>query len=120
MLFLKSKTIGNIGETKAVRYLRMKGYKILETNYYTKFGEIDIITQKDECICFIEVKTRQNDKFGEPRDAVNYYKQKKIISVAEYYMATLKHDYNCRFDVIEVKISDNKVKIEHIKNAFWS
>ncbi len=121
MLLFKTKTVGNLGERDAVKFLKKNRYKILEKNYTTKFGEIDIIAEKDGCICFVEVKTRSSEKFGEPRDAVNYNKQKKIISVANYYMLG-KEECSIRFDVIEVRFSKeyNKVmEIEHIENAFW-
>lgn len=122
MLFLKTKTIGNFGENEAEKFLRKNGYKILERNYTTKLGEIDIIAQKDNYICFVEVKTRSNENYGTPRDAVNYHKQKKIISVANYYMLTKNKDMFLRFDVIEVVVNKDKTrveKIEHIEDAFW-
>ena len=122
MLFFKTKTIGNFGENEAEKFLRKNGYKILERNYTTKLGEIDIIVQKDNYICFVEVKTRSNENYGTPRDAVNYHKQKKIISVAKYYMLTKNKDMFLRFDVIEVVVNKDKTKvekIEHIEDAFW-
>lgn len=122
MLFFKTKFLGDFGEKTATKYLRKNRYKILERNFETKYGEIDIIAEKDDVICFIEVKTRRNNKYGEARDAVNIFKQRKIISVAKYYMMNKNCDKNCRFDVIEVYLSESNkkiVKIEHIENAFW-
>lgn len=123
MFFFKSKNIGDMGEKKAVKFLKKKGYSILETNFKTKFGEIDIIAKKDDCICFVEVKTRSSENFGEPREAVNFYKQQKISSVAKFYLMKQKEDMMCRFDVIEVKYDkDDKkfIEINHIEDAFWS
>ena len=77
MFLFKSKSIGDMGERRAVKFLKKKGYKILETNFKTNFGEIDIIARKGDYICFVEVKTRSSDNFGEPREAVNFHKQKK-------------------------------------------
>ena len=122
MFLFKSKTVGDMGEKEAVKFLKKNGYKILETNFKTKFGEIDIIAKKDKYICFVEVKTRSSAKYGEPKEAVNFHKQKKILSVAKYYLAKQKEDTLCRFDVIEVKYNkeNNKVtEINHIKDAFW-
>ena len=122
MFLFKSKNIGDMGEKKAVKFLKKKGYKILETNFKTNFGEIDIIAKKDEYICFVEVKTRSTDDFGEPREAVDFYKQKKITSVAQYYITKQKDDVLCRFDVIEVKYKKENLKIteiNHIEDAFW-
>ena len=122
MFLFKSKNVGDMGEREAVKFLKKKGYKILETNFKTKFGEIDIIAKKDEYICFVEVKTRSTDEFGEPREAVDNRKQHKITSVAKYYI--MNHDdVLCRFDVIEVRYNKETKKIteiNHIEDAFWS
>ena len=80
------------------------------------------MAKKDEYICFVEVKTRSTDDFGEPREAVDFYKQKKITSVAQYYITKQKDDVLCRFDVIEVKYKKENLKIteiNHIEDAFW-
>lgn len=122
MLFFKTKFIGDFGEKAAAGYLKRNRYKILERNFQTKYGEIDIIAEKDDLVCFVEVKTRRNKRYGEPRDAVNIFKQRKIISVAKYYMLSKNTEKNCRFDVVEVYLSETgqKIeKIEHIENAFW-
>ncbi len=122
MFLFKSKNVGDMGERESVKFLKKKGYRILETNFKTKFGEIDIIARKDDYICFVEVKTRSSDNFGEPREAVNFYKQQKISSVANYYIMNQKDDVMCRFDVIEVKYEKETEKIteiNHIEDAFW-
>lgn len=101
----------------AQKYLKEKGYIILETNFTCKFGEIDIIALKNSTLIFIEVKGRKNTDFGYPCEYVTPYKIKKIISAANYYL--LKNQYNdvtCRFDVIE--LISSKKQINHIENAF--
>ena len=113
---MNTRRFGIIGEKIAQDYLRKKGYKILETNFYTKRGEIDIITCKDKCIIFVEVKTRTNLKFGTPAMAVNITKKKRIISSAKTFLFLHKlQNYEIRFDVVEVFISDGKCKINHIE-----
>lgn len=109
---------GIIGENIAVQFLENKGATILERNYWTKFGEIDIIGYFDTTeIVFIEVKSRTNCKYGYPSEAVNIRKQQKIIKTAKYYlMSKCIEDISIRFDVIEVYIKDKKIK--HIINAF--
>ena len=78
------KFLGRAGEVKAVDFLKKKGFKILKTNYKTALGEIDIIAEDDGVVVFIEVKTRTDDSFGVPSEAVNYKKQQKyILSVNE-------------------------------------
>ena len=115
-------TTGSAGEEYAAEVLTRKGYEIITRNYRSRFGEIDIICKNDKFIAFVEVKTRSSEKYGEPKEAVNFHKQKKILSVAKYYLAKQKEDTLCRFDVIEVKYNkeNNKMtEINHIEDAFW-
>ena len=111
----KSCDLGSAGESLAADYLRKNGYGILEKNFRTRFGEIDIIAKYGDTYVFVEVKTRKgNDCYGVPQLAVNFSKQKHLTLAALTYIKkeALKSDY--RFDVIA--ILDNK--IEHIQNAF--
>ncbi len=113
--------IGSIGEQLAVDYLKNKGYYILDRNYRTKLGELDIVAKKNNLIVFIEVKTRTSDKFGVPSEAVNYKKQKTIQKLSQQYILNKNLYDDCwlyRFDVIEVRIKDKKYKVEHIENGF--
>ena len=115
------KLLGGIGEKYAVKYLKKNKYKILEQNYVTHFGEIDIIAKDNDCYVFIEVKTRTSDKFGEPMEAVTPYKQRHVIRSAQSYLMLNQIDENqveIRFDVIEVKSDNGKNEINHVKNAF--
>lgn len=115
---MNKRRFGIIGEKIAQDYLRNKGYKILETNFYTKRGEIDIIAQKDKCIIFVEVKTRTNLKFGTPAMAVNSTKKKHIKNTAKIFLYLNRlSKYDIRFDVVEVFIDDGKCKINHIEGA---
>ena len=117
-----NKEVGAIGEHKASLYLKNHGYKILERNFFAKTGEIDIIAQKDGIVAFVEVKTRMQEVYGKPAEAVNYYKQKNIIKTAQLYLMKCGFEKECRFDVIEVYLKKNvfgyKAKINHIENAF--
>ena len=79
-------TLGKEGEALAVSFCRKKGYRILEKNYRTVFGEIDIIARDGEMIVFIEVKTRTDDTFGYPFEAVDARKREKIRKVALCFM----------------------------------
>lgn len=104
-------------EKIAKEYLLDNKFKILEENFISKFGEIDIIAQKDGRLHFIEVKGRRNLKYGHPKEAVTFTKQKRLISAARYYfMLQGKDDYPCQFDVIEIILE--KREINHIENAF--
>lgn len=104
-------------ENIAKRYLIYKNYEILEINFLSRFGEIDIIAKKDGRLHFIEVKGRRDADYSLPREAVTASKQKKLISTAKYYfMLKGKDDYFCQFDVIEIILNDKK--INYIENAF--
>lgn len=109
--------IGNAYENAAASYLRQKGFLILEQNFYSRFGEIDIVAKDGRYLVFIEVKYRRNDSCGTPLEAVNAKKQKKICRTASYYC--LKNGYAdtvpCRFDVVAIT-GDNV--IAHMENAF--
>ena len=108
---------GQQGEEVAQEYLRKTGYKIIQKNYRTKFAEIDIIAKKDNILSFIEVKSRNNDNFGRPYEAVNGVKIKKIRKNAEIFLSTTDINYDgISFDIIEVFL-ENKT-INHIKSAF--
>ena len=109
------KLLGRVGEKKAGEFLKKKGYKILETNYKTHVGEIDLIATDGETVVFVEVKTRINDDYGAPSQAVNAKKQEKYYKVAtEYLVRNKKMDSQCRFDVVEIENGE----INHILNAF--
>lgn len=108
---------GKYGEKLASRYLKIKGYKILEENYTNKIGEIDIICRTKKNLIFVEVKSRSNSKYGYPREAVDIKKQKKIRRISSLYLLenNLKN-IQFRYDVLEVNL--NTEKINHIENAF--
>lgn len=117
-----NKKIGAAGEKAAAKHLKKKGYKIIDTNYFVRGGEIDIIAHKDGYVVFVEVKTRTNDGFGTPVEAVGYTKQQRIKNAARFYMMN-NGEVDIRFDVIGVlcDVVGNKIKIteiEHIENAF--
>ncbi|MBR5192395.1 MAG: YraN family protein [Clostridia bacterium] len=105
-----------MGENQAVKYLKKQKCKILEKNYKNYIGEIDIICKDKEYTVFVEVKTRVNDSFGAPSEAVNRQKQQKYFKVAtEYLQKRGLLETPCRFDVIEIEDG----KINHIKDAFY-
>lgn len=112
---MKKIVSGKKGERLAIEYIEGRGYKVLEKNFRTPFGEIDIIAKDKNHIVIIEVKRRSSDKFGEPSQAVNHRKQEKLKKLALYYLCRIGKDYPLRFDVIAIKDKE----IEHIENAFY-
>ena len=110
----KQKT-GLSGEDLAARVLKESGYRIIERNFRTIFGEIDIIAIENNDLVFIEVKNRQNRSFGSPQASVNNIKQKHLIKSAVSYIKIKNiQNRNLRFDVFAI----SKKSHEIIKNAF--
>ncbi|HBS47984.1 TPA: YraN family protein [Candidatus Dependentiae bacterium] len=113
-----SKKLGFCGENYVAKFLENKGFKILEQNFRTRFGEIDIIAQKEDVVAFIEVKTRKNLYF-QIASVVTHSKQKKIIATAKRYIVENNiYDKICRFDVATIIYNETKMEIEYIPNAF--
>lgn len=116
-----NKYIGNYGEYLSENYLKENKYIILSKNFRCRNGEIDIICLKDDILCFIEVKSRFNNLFGTPLEAITCYKKNKIIKVANYFIYSNNFfDYYVRFDVIEVFFNTQNTSwtLNHIKDAF--
>ncbi len=114
---------GANGETRVASFLRKSGYKIVKRNYQCRFGEIDIIAEKDEYIVFVEVKTRKKNSIVSPAESVNSYKIQRIIHTAEDYIVKTECSLQPRFDVAEVFVSEDnngnlKYSLNYIKNAF--
>lgn len=109
---------GKAGEKIAKDYLIKNGYRVLETNYRNRLGEIDIITFYNDILVFIEVKSRTNINYGYAYEAVNYKKQRKIINTSLVYIKNKNLDkFQLRYDIIEVYMT-NKLSVNHIENAF--
>ena len=112
------KLLGQEGEDRAAKFLIEQGYRILERNYRTKSGEIDLIALHKDEVVFVEVKTRTSDAFGAPELAVNPRKQRSMIKAALGYIKYKKlHQVPCRFDVVTVSAAAGQ-KVELIRNAF--
>lgn len=111
--------VGKYGEDLVCRHLKKNGYKILERNFRTRFGEIDIIAAKKGHTAFVEVKTRSTDAFGTPAELVGARKQKTIILAAqEYIVQNGGADADFTFDVAEVVLQEDGPAIRYIENAF--
>ena len=119
---MDTKTLGKRGETLATILLMLKGYRIIRRNYRIKSSEIDIIAKKGDTYVFAEVKTRSSDRFSKAVEAVDAFKQRRIIMGAMYFIAGHCEDENARFDIIEVYRNEKSLfcryRINHIKNAF--
>jgi len=109
-----NQAVGKIGEEMAQNFLQKKGYKILEKNFRTRFGEIDLIVSKVDHLRFVEVKTRVGTSKGMPYEAVNYYKIKHLQRACQYFLLkkNLKN-YKLSLDVISIILKTN-LEIEKI------
>ena len=114
--------LGELGEEAAFEFLKKKGYRILEQNYKTPLGEIDIIAQDKEQLVFVEVKSLSDTSYILPQEMLNKKKQEQIIRVAlSYLKAKGLKSADCRFDCVAVVFSLGKEpEIELIKDAFQS
>ena len=127
---MDTKKVGNFGERIAEKYLKDKGYQILDKNYSFRIpgnpqkGEIDIVAKKSDIISFIEVKTLFKSDRGQPpvispEEKVNFGKQRKLVRMAESWLMKKKIPLNSKWqiDVISVRITQGKAKVNHFENA---
>ena len=116
---MQKKELGKKGEEVALRFLKKRGYGIIEKNDVCKLGEMDIIAKEKDTLVFIEVKTRTSTAFGPPQLAVNLSKQRQLSKVALNYLKE-KHleDVKARFDVVAILLGQKGEEIELIKDAF--
>ena len=116
MIILNTREIGNKYEDKSVETLVKEAYRILERNYQNRFGEIDIIAEKNKEIVFVEVKYRKTNKFGYGYEAVDKRKIMKILKLADYYIQSKKYqNYKIRFDCMSY-LGD---ELDWIKDIVW-
>ena len=116
---MNTRIIGNEGENRAAAFLEAKGFSIIERNWRTKQGEIDIIAVKNDILAFVEVKTLPNGTLDMIQRELNYQKRQRIIKTSKRFL--LKHrEYNnsyVRFDVIVIDMPGLE-PVYHIENAF--
>ncbi len=112
---MDNKKIGSAGEDLACRYLAKRGYQILEKNkHYSRFCELDIIAQKNGCVVFVEVKTRNTEGYGTPFEAITQTKLQHLKTGIMTYINEHKIK-KYRLDVIGITLKP-EIKIEHKKN----
>jgi putative endonuclease len=117
---MNRKEVGALGEKLAAASLKKKGYRIIETNYRCRFGEIDIVARKKDTLIFVEVRTKSSDAFGAPEESVTHLKQNHLIATAEHYISTHRElPESRRFDFVAVELEPGgKLKrLELIENA---
>jgi putative endonuclease len=111
------KTEGQRGEDIACKALKKTGYRILDKNFSCRHGELDIIAEDNDVLCFIEVKARSSEDYGLPEEAVTHWKKRKLLNTAFIYIEKKKiKDRDMRFDIISVDLKTRKARI--LKDAF--
>lgn len=117
-----ARVLGKWGERLVADDLRRRGWKVRETNYRCRMGEIDLIAEKGGYLAFVEVKLRKSDRFGRAGEAVTGEKQRKLRTAAELYLQENPTKLQPRFDVAEVYAPHGtdtvKPCISYIENAF--
>ena len=112
---------GAYGEMVAARFLRKKGYDVLDVNFHSRYGEIDLIARDGDTVVFVEVKTRADNAIATPGEAVDRRKREKIKKTSMFYLSGLEDEPGVRYDVVEVILSRGlirRVRIRHIPGAF--
>lgn len=111
---------GRVGEAVAKRYLKRRGLKFLTANFNSGRGEIDLIFRDDDCLTFVEVKTRSSEDWTRPAAAVDARKRRLLTLAALDYLRLLRDPMvKVRFDIVEVLLNDGRVsEVRHLRNAF--
>jgi len=116
---MKTRATGQLGEKLAQDFLKGRGYNIVEANYRSPDGEIDIVASKNDVLVFVEVRTKSSRAFGPPEESITPRKKQKLVQVAQHYVQT--HDIqesSWRIDFVAVELNaNNPARIEQIENA---
>jgi len=118
----RRRKLGALGERLARARLEGQGYLILEANWRSSSGEIDLVAQKGDQLIFVEVRTRQGRSYGLPEESLSGAKRKRLITLAEEYLQGCLSPYaDWRVDVVAVEFSAQGIleRIEHIENALF-
>lgn len=111
---------GRLGEETARAYLLREGYQILEANYRSRHGELDLVARDGDVLVFVEVRTRRGAAYGTPEESVDLRKRRKLTELAEAYLQTLPEPVpTCRIDVVVVELGPGRSvrRIDLIRNA---
>jgi putative endonuclease len=111
---------GELGEQAAKRHLQRQGLKFLTANFRSQRGEIDLVFRDEDCLVFVEVKTRSSEDWTRPAAAVNARKRRLLSQTALDYLRLLKNpQVKIRFDIVEVLLADGQVhEVRHLPNTF--
>lgn len=112
-------TFGELGERIAERWLRRRGWRVMQRRFRSGHRDIDLVVERDGLVAFVEVKARRGDRFGDPVEAVNWRKQRELGRSARVWIDRHGRRLEAyRFDVIGVLVAGTTVRIRHVENAF--
>lgn len=116
----EAKRRGNLGEAAVIAWLRERGWTIVEVNFRSKYGEIDLIAEDGRYLAFVEVKLRRDSDFAAARESVTKAKQRRIRTTAQFYLQWRPTQLQPRFDVAEVYApkGSSSPEITYLENAF--
>jgi len=117
---MKRQELGAAGEKLARDFLKKKGYKIIESNFRCRHGEIDIIARKDNMVVFVEVRTRSSDAYGTPEESVTRQKRERLAATALTYLTThsdLPEDWRVDLLAIETDRTGSARRVSLVENA---
>jgi len=113
------KALGDAGEQAAVDLLERAGYRVVARNFRCPYGEVDVVAEKGELLCFVEVRMRSSAAWGDPAHTVSWSKQRKVARAALHYLFERGGaDRMVRFDVVSVLGRGAEAVVEHIPDAF--
>ncbi len=123
--------IGQLAENFACCYLQRHGLRLLQRNYATRFGEIDLIMRRKSLLIFVEVRLRNHPHLVNGKESVDYFKQQRLIKAAQHYLQSqcnyssilqlqsiCYYQHTCRFDIMDLQNRGGSFKVDWIKNAF--
>ena len=114
-----TQAFGEIGERVAERWLRRKGWRIMQRRFRNGHRDIDLVVERDGLVAFVEVKARKGLEFGQPVEAVNWRKQRELTRSALVWIARHgRADDAYRFDVIGVLMAGPTIRVRHVEDAF--
>lgn len=111
--------LGNEAEALAARYLESQGYRVRARQFHCRYGEVDLVVEKAQLLCFVEVRMRSTAVWGDPSHTVLRRKQRKVVKTALHYLyAHELADRMVRFDVVSVVGQGSSTRLEHLPDAF--
>jgi putative endonuclease len=110
--------LGRAGERRAAWFYILRGYSVLARNYRCPRGEIDLIVRRRRSLVFVEVKSRQQTRTGEPEEAVDAAKQMRVVRSAEHFLATARETFDSiRFDVLSLVWNGWWFRVTHLRDV---